>query len=166
MTVKQLKRQIIRDFAVECGDEFDRNFVRKAFFDKPWAPVKVYNHRGSLLLRTGALRSSLHYQPTDTGVRVTSDTPYASIHNDGGMIDRHVAVTPQMRRWAWARYYATKNNRYKGLALTQKRAIRQHIRMPARPFVGDHPILRRSLDAIAGKNIRTFSEKLFNTLKK
>ena len=29
----------MRDLKVELDDEFDRNFERKAFFDRPWAPL-------------------------------------------------------------------------------------------------------------------------------
>lgn len=166
MTTEQLKRNIIQDFAVECGDEFDQNFVRKAFFDRPWAPVKVPDTRGSLMLRIGALRSSLHYLPTANGLLVTSDTPYASIHNEGGVIRRDVFVTDKMRRWAWARYRATKDEQYKGLALTRKQTIRQTIRMPQRRFVGDHPTIRKRMEEVARNNIEDFANQLIkDTLK-
>ena len=53
---------VMRDLKVELDDEFDRNFERKAFFDRPWAPLSPnYNpSEGSMLMRTGALRRSLH----------------------------------------------------------------------------------------------------------
>lgn len=166
MTTEQLKRNIIQDFAVECGDEFDQNFVRKAFFDRPWAPVKIPNTRGSLLLRSGALHSSLRYTPTASGLRITSDTPYALIHNDGGVINRELFITDKMRRWAWARYRATKEDKYKGMALTRKQTFRQTIRIPERRFVGDHPTIRKRMEDIARENIEEFANQLIKDTMK
>lgn len=38
---------VMRDLKVELDDEFDRNFERKAFFDRPWAPLSPnYNPVG------------------------------------------------------------------------------------------------------------------------
>ena len=50
-----IKRKILNDLRVELSDEFDRNFQRKAFFDKSWPPRKM-NGKGSLLMVTGKLR--------------------------------------------------------------------------------------------------------------
>ena len=47
-----IKRKILNDLRVELSDEFDRNFQRKAFFDKSWPPRKM-NGKGSLLMVTG-----------------------------------------------------------------------------------------------------------------
>lgn len=149
MTLQELKKQIIKDFAVECEDEFDLNFRRKAFFDSPWAPAKSEPGIGSLMLRTGALRQSLRYTPTPTGVSVTSDTPYASIHNEGGTISRRVHITDKMRRFFWAKWMQTKDPRWKAAALTKKAAVSQTIHMPRRQFVGDHPVMRKNIKEIA-----------------
>ena len=49
------------DIRVELTDEFDKNFDRKAFFDRPWAPLSP-NYRpknGSMLVRTSTLRNSI-----------------------------------------------------------------------------------------------------------
>lgn len=34
--MNELLRNILADLRVETLDEFDRNFARKAFFNKPW----------------------------------------------------------------------------------------------------------------------------------
>ena len=34
--LRNLKRKILTDLKVELLDEFDRNFERRAFFDRPW----------------------------------------------------------------------------------------------------------------------------------
>ena len=49
------------------------------------------------------LFSSVKYVPADYRVRVADDLMYAPLHNWGGEV--HPTVTPQMRRFAWAKYY-------------------------------------------------------------
>lgn len=157
--------------AVECEDEFDKNFEHKAFFnDPPWAPVKVYNNIGSLMMRTGMLRKSLSYIPGTTDVRITSSLPYASIHNEGGVIDRVISmpVTDKMRRFFYAKFKQTGDNKYKAMYLTKKQTltIRQKITIPKRQFVGDHPAIRQALSEIAKINLDEYAKQLTNTIKK
>ena len=57
--MKDFYKQILQDVAVELTDEFDRNFERKAFFTKKWSKTKFFNRRGSILMRSGNLRSSI-----------------------------------------------------------------------------------------------------------
>lgn len=61
---------VLKDIRVELADEFDNNFERKAFFDRPWAPLsKNYQPTtGSMLLRTGALRRSLKSRISGTSI--------------------------------------------------------------------------------------------------
>ena len=61
---------VLKDIQVELADEFDKNFERKAFFDRPWAPLsKNYQPTtGSMLLRTGALRRSLKSRISGTAI--------------------------------------------------------------------------------------------------
>ncbi len=59
MTLKQIIKQTLEDIRTKLTDEFDRNFERKAFFDKRWSETKLINKRGSLLMRTGKLRRSI-----------------------------------------------------------------------------------------------------------
>jgi len=60
-TYRQLFNQLLKDIKVELGDEFDRNFERKVFFNTAWKPAK-FNSIGFLMMRTGALRKSLQSQ--------------------------------------------------------------------------------------------------------
>ncbi len=165
MNLQELQKIIIKDFAIECEEEFDLNFRRKAFFDSPWAPVKAEPGVGSLMLRTGALRQSIRYSPTPTGVSVTSDTPYASIHNEGGVISRQVRITEKMRRFFWAKWVQTKDPRWRAAALTKKAAISQTIRVPRRQFVGDHPVMRNNLKKIAEAGCTEYARELRKQFK-
>ncbi len=47
-------KDCVKDIAVDLAEEFDRNFERKAFFDKAWDVAKL-NDRSSLLLLSGKL---------------------------------------------------------------------------------------------------------------
>ncbi len=95
-------KNILSDIRVELTEEFDRNFERKAFFDRPWDEVKIPNKRGSLMMRTGKLRRSIRSQIMADAIRFTSSLPYANIQNEGGTI----VVTRKMQKFFWAMYYS------------------------------------------------------------
>lgn len=100
--MKGFHKRILNDLAIDLADEFDRNFERKAFFDKPWPPRKS-GKRGSLLLVKGGggLRGSILMQQSGNNVIFSSGLPYAAIHNEGGTI----IVTAKMKKFFWAKYY-------------------------------------------------------------
>ena len=56
---------------------------------------------------------------------------YAAAHNFGTQINPK--VTPKMKRFAWYRYHKTKEDMWKGLALTKK--DRLNINLPKREFM-------------------------------
>ena len=100
--------------------------------------------------------NAVRYVPGDYRVKIVNDVPYAPIHNWGG--ETSPAVTPKMRRFAWAMYYKTggkpkagtegrksakkgqataltpEAQMWRGLALTKKKRLR--IRIPQRQFIG------------------------------
>ena len=140
-------QNVLKDIKVELDEEFDRNFERKAFFDRPWAPLSPnYNPTdGSMLLRTGALRRSLTSRISGpTSLTYSSNVKYAGLMNEGGTVRQDFAPSPKMRRWAWANYHELKESgdtagaeKYRRMALAKR--IKRTIPIPARPFVGDHP---------------------------
>jgi len=89
--------------AVECADEFDRNFEREAFFDTAWKKRQFNPDEGrGTLTKSGKLRRSIRYTVIGTAtIEFHSNKPYAMIHNQGGNIE----VTAKMKRFAWAQYY-------------------------------------------------------------
>lgn len=111
------------------------------------------------------LYGSTKYLPGNARVVIFNDVEYAAIHNRGGTVSPR--VTPKMRKFAWAKYYAAgggkKNspvgpdaNFWKGLALTKK--IKLNIQIPQRQFLGDSKELR---DEIENK-IDIEMEKIFS----
>ena len=104
MDDKTFLNNVMRDLKIELDDEFDRNFERKAFFDRPWGSLSPgYNpSEGSILMRTGALRRSLHSRIDGTLLVYESSLKYAGLQNYGGTIRQDFVPSDKMRRWAWA----------------------------------------------------------------
>ena len=98
--MKDFYKQILQDVAVELTDEFDRNFERKAFFTKKWSKTKFFNRRGSILMRSGNLRSSIQKRLGNNSISWISSRPYASLQNEGG----EIIVTRKMQKYFWAMY--------------------------------------------------------------
>ena len=57
-----------------------------------------------------------------TGVGKTQSVKYAQIQDKGGLTSPE--VTDKMRKFAWAMHYKTKDDKWKGLALTKKQMLR------------------------------------------
>lgn len=86
-----LKRKILTDLKVELLDEFDQNFQRRAFFDRPWPGRKSPGNGDKLLNDTGYGRNSIRGIIRQNGVEFSTDTPYMGLHNRGGKIK----ITPR-----------------------------------------------------------------------
>lgn len=172
----------LSDLKVELFDEFDRNFERKAFFDQKWKETKFPNHRGSLLMRTGSLRRSMRATVQGNTIRFHSSLPYASIHNEGGVI----TVTQQMKRYFWAMYYkasgairynvktksAVLDDRgkrlskealfYKAMALKK---VGSKIKVEQRQFVGPHRQVDQCVERVADKAFKELENFILNKFK-
>lgn len=148
---EQLKRNILNDMRVELSEEFDRNFMRKAFFTKKWKRRADPNAKGSLLIVTGTLRRSIRSEVKGDGVRFTSAVPYASIHNEGGSGTKSVRQHTRTSR--------------KGRQYT----VRAHTRrftMPQRQFVGDGKRTQELIKGVIDDNLKDFDMQLSKFIKK
>ena len=176
MDANNFVKNIISDLRVDLTDEFDRNFERKAFFDKKWSNTKLPNQRGSLLMRSGKLRRSIRATQTGTQVSWSSSLPYASINNEGGEIE----VTEQMKKFFWAMFYKAsgaagtgKNERsqrlsaeaqqWKNLALMK---VGHKMKIEQRQFIGDHPVVRQRVEDIVNSNFKELQDYFYNKLKR
>src|SRR5699024_2080619 len=101
MDFKIFYKQLLNDLKTELKEEFDKNFQHKASVDKKWQPSKSPTKRGTLMMRTGALRRSIKASVSGNGVAFTSSEPYAEMQNEGGTL----TVTAKMKKYFWARYY-------------------------------------------------------------
>lgn len=142
---RSIEHELARRLAVIMEGETDAAFRSKGWNGVRWAPVRVANRRGSLMLRTGALRRSLSFVSRGNVVAVSSSMPYASLHNEGGRVV--VPVTDKMRRYWWAQYRKSggRDVRYKAMALSRK--SHWNISEPQRQFVGVTDETDRQLEA-------------------
>jgi len=168
-------KNIISDVRVDLTEEFDRNFERKAFFNKKWRGTNLPNQRGSLLMRSGKLRRSILSKQSANNVSWSSSLPYARINNDGGEIE----VTAKMKSFFWAMFYkasgaagkgksersvrlSAEAQQWKNLALMK---VGHKMKIEQRQFIGDHPILRQRIEDIVSVNMKELENYYYNQLK-
>ncbi len=162
-------RQFIEDLRVEVTDEFDRNFERKGFFDEKWPDTRRVVNRGSLLMRTGALRRSLQSTSQGNSIRFFSSLPYASIQNDGG----EITVTTKMKRYFWAMYKKAAGGRkssnltgeaefFKAMALKK---VGSRIKIPKRQFIGHHERIDQVVDKVFQQTLNSHEMMVKKQLK-
>lgn len=180
--MEDFTKKIINDLGLDLTDEFDQNFERKAFFDKKWPETRLPNRRGSLMIRSGNLRRSIKLRKNSNGLSWSSSLPFASLHNEGGVI----VVTAKMKRFFWAKYYelskaikttskgkVNNNSRntklnadaqmYKALALQK---IGAKITIQKRQFIGDHPVVRSRIEHVVDVNMKVLQNELYKRLKR
>ena len=107
------------------------------------APTTAPNRTDKLRIQSGrlsrAVKGGIDRESTTTisfdgkilTYRRDINVEYAAIHEFGGEIV--VPITARMRRFFWARFKATGEDKWKWMALTKKREFR--ITMPARPYL-------------------------------
>lgn len=181
MPFKQAVNNIIQDTAVELTQQFDRNFERKAFFDRKWPSTRLSNSRGSMMARSGKLRNSVNKSISGSSISWESSLPYATIHNEGGEIE----VTAQMKKYFWAMYYkasggVTKTKKgenrntlrntnltieakqWKALALQK---VGAKMTVDQRQFIGWHPRVDITIRQIVNFNLEEINHLIANKLK-
>lgn len=185
MNPSDIFKNILSDVRIDATQHFDRNFERKAFFNRKWPDTKHPNARGSLMMRSGKLRRSIQSKIQGNQIVFTSSLPYAKIHNEGG----EVVVTEKMKRFFWAMYYKsdgaimlkrdkdakvvardTKRNKkligeaakWKALALMK---VGSKIKIEQRQFIGDHPVIMGVITRAVNNNLKELNNYLLNRLK-
>lgn len=134
---------------------FKDSFRREGFIDKRYTRWKPRAHqqkgggRRRLLTRSGDLQRSINFRPGQGEFRVFSDKQYAQIHNEGGRI----RITPRMRGFFWYQFRRTKDEFWKGLALTKK----THIDIPKRQYMGESEVLDKRIET----HVVRFMDKIF-----
>lgn len=164
MNFETFFKQLLKDVKTDVTEEYDRNFERKAFFNEKWQQTKHPKQRGSLLMRSGALRRGNKSKIQGDVIVFTNSMPYANLHNQGGTI----TVTAKMKSFFWAMYYKTSGRVKVRKDGTQSRAkasveasadaaywkslalmkVGAKIKITKRQFIGAHP----RVDAIIKEN--------------
>lgn len=187
---KEIDRLMRRKMPIRVGNmakrHFQDNFRKSGFVDgglHPWPKTKRQLSGGTsaasqhkpLLSNRNHLFNAVRYVSGDYRVKIVNDVPYAPIHNWGGKTSP--AVTPKMRRFAWAMYYqaagkpkaGTKGRKsaekapngeltpeaqmWRGLALTKKKRLQ--IKIPKRQFIGQSRELEERIHADFEKQLET-----------
>lgn len=177
MNSKKFLQEILKDVEVDLTQEFDKNFERKAFFNKKWPQSKHANSRGSLLLRTGKLRRSIQSTNRNGTIRFKSNLPYASLHNEGG----EIVVTTKMKSFFWAMFYKHSNaikgqkkskanaalspeaSKWKALALLK---IGTKLKIEKRQFIGSHSEVDKRIKRIVAYNMEELNKEILKNLTK
>lgn len=124
---------------------FKESFTRQGWLDRsiqPWEPVAGKNGQG-IMINTAFLRDSIQIvSRTSDRIEFNATAPYASIHNNGGIIT--VRVTPKSRRFFWFMFKATGQKKWKYMAMAK--ADRMTIKIPKRQFIGESWTLNQELD--------------------
>jgi len=163
----RIMQRILKDVRFALDAAFDRNFERKAFFDRKWPARKIPEKRGSLLIRSGALRRSLHSTIQGTKITWKSYLPYARVHNEGGKI----RVTAKMKRFFWFKWYqhtGGRKNAPKGKEITvfyknmATKRTGSTIQMPKRTFIGTHPQVHRIIRKTFHHHLKHIDQYLKN----
>lgn len=154
--LRKVVRRILGDIRVELGDEFDQNFERQGFFSEKWqrrkSPIRGDGH---ILVASGDLRKSIRSRSDESSITFYSDLAYAGIHNEGG----EIKVTARMKRFFWHKYYETKDEFWKAMALMKEGKT---IKIPRRQFLGMAPEVETEVRKIIEDNLTQYFEHDFN----
>lgn len=154
--LRKVVRRILSDIRVELGDEFDQNFERQGFFSEKWqrrkSPIRGDGH---ILVASGDLRKSIRSRSDESSITFYSDLAYAGSHNEGG----EIKVTARMKRFFWHKYYETKDEFWKAMALVK---VGKTIKIPRRQFLGMAPEVETEVRKIIEDNLTQYFEHDFN----
>lgn len=159
---REMLKDAPKDIAERARAFFQSSFIRQGFTDAsfiPWVKRADPDLSNKILSSSLALRSSIKItEATLNRIEITAGEglPYAAIHNNGG--DITVTVTEKMRKFFWAMYMKTNNEKWKWMALTQKEQMRIHI--PKRQFIGESMTLNKNIDKWMIKHILNAEKNL------
>lgn len=88
------------------------------------------------LNRTKGLMSTIEVRPQGkSSIVISANSPYAAIHQFGGTLKPTIPIFLKMRKFFWVKYYETRQENWKALALTKKKELKPVIQIPARPYI-------------------------------
>ena len=139
-------------------ENVDDNFRSQSFDGDKWPerakpPARGKGRKGgagedngrAILMMSGRLRRSFRMTSTGLVITVATDVPYAEVHNEGGQVTQTVTVTKKMRRFFWAMFKNTGDDKWKFMALSKSATIQRKFTMPKRQFIGENPTLDRNI---------------------
>jgi phage gpG-like protein len=142
MVKHYIQFDVLEVLGIESVKHFKRNFQQEGFDGTKWETRKSKRSGSTnsqkILTFSGELSESIDYRIEGNSVIISSDKPYAQIHNEGGRI----TVTDKMRKFFWAMHYKAKESSDTGMADQYKAfALSKEIVMIRRKFMGESPEL-------------------------
>lgn len=159
---REMLKEAPKDIAERARAFFLSSFIREGFTDYsfiPWVKRADPDLSGKILSQSLALRDSVKIVDARLErieIRAGEGLPYAAIHNNGGTIT--VTVTDKMRKFFWAMYKKTENEKWKWMALTKKEQLT--ITIPKRQFIGDSQTLNNNIQQWMSKHILNAEKNL------
>lgn len=137
----------LRYSSVEALSFFKDSFQKQGFTDTAFTawPSRKEDSRvgGAILVQTGNLRDSLQIlSRSKLRLEFGTHAPYAKLHNEGGTFN--ITLTPRSRKYFWYMYKATRQERWKWMAISKKNQLR--VKMPKRQFIGHSENLMKDLN--------------------
>lgn len=180
--VREINDRLPRKVGVVAVNHFKQNFRDGGWLDgglHPWKRTLRQDGKSPdakyrpLTSRRDHLMRSIQSTTGPGTVTVENPVPYAAIHNEGGDITTHPTVTARMRKYAWHMVYSLAGVKkkgklpkelpeeagiWKGLALTKKKNITVHAKIPQRQFMGDSAELRAKVNKIINDSIQKIKD--------
>lgn len=152
---------MVTTMGIYAVNHYKKSFIDGGFTDETlevWKKRKSKrdNEGRAILVKTGALKRSITYRKLGRyQVRITSNKPYAVIHNEGGTINKkqrsHILNFSSSGGFQRQRTRKQRNE----TAYSQKVEIGAHsIKMPKRQFVGYSGQLARKIEKKLDSNLR------------
>ncbi len=141
---ERLKRKTTANAKVKGLNHIKDSFRKGGFTGSAFEPWKRLANPSAraVLINSGFLRDANRAREfKGTQVEFFNEAPYASLHNEGGVLV--VRVTKRMRKYFWFMYKKTEDTRWKWMALTKKDRMR--IKIPKRKFLGHSEALITAL---------------------
>lgn len=125
--VQKYPDTVLKVWAIEWEKHIHNNFDTAG--QGEWQKKYIDDGRAILTGKTGLLKSGTHVEADlhNHELIAATSVDYGQIHQEGGTIP----VTAKMRKWFWAQYKETKNDKWKKLALTKK----DHFTVPKREYI-------------------------------
>lgn len=151
-----IRKEIENDLGLEVEamamTYIDDNFIAQGFDGHPWAPSE-----GTILVKTGNLKSGFRSESANGEVRITNVVPYAVMHNNG--FKGRVKVREHSR----SRYQRSRG-KTKRTSEMKVRAHDRNVNMPARQMVPtlDRPslVFNARKDALIRERLNAILDKL------
>ncbi|MCX6210113.1 MAG: phage virion morphogenesis protein [Bacteroidetes bacterium] len=144
-----VQKDVPEIIGIEAVKHFKKSFNDGGFTDtslKKWTPRKT-KRTGSTngqktLVKSSELMDSIDYRVQGNLVIIYSDKLYAQIHNEGGT----VTITPQMKKFFWAKNYEAEKAGDFDLAEEYKfMALAKEIKIEQRMFIGNSEVMNTKI---------------------